>query len=48
LAWRYVVNAGALWQIEPGGDGYQPHDEEEAAVLELVEPKKEPSPEPAP
>lgn len=39
LDWRYVVLAGAVWQIEPAPEGYEPGSEAEATVLQLVEPK---------
>lgn len=39
LEWRYIVLAGAVWQIEPAPDGYQAGSEAETEVLKLVEPK---------
>jgi hypothetical protein len=40
LEWRYIVLAGAVWRIEPAPDDYRPGSEEEAVVLQLVEPKQ--------
>jgi len=36
LEWRYVILEGIVWKIDKASDGYEPHDEGEAAVLELL------------
>ncbi|GCE13150.1 hypothetical protein [Tengunoibacter tsumagoiensis] len=42
LQWRFVINKGAIWEILPAADSYQPENEEEAEVLEMLGPEHHP------
>ena len=39
LQWRYVILKGRVWQIREAPGDYQPRDDDEAAVLELLSPE---------
>jgi hypothetical protein len=39
LEWRYLIREGWIWQIDEVADGYTPESEEEAEVLELLDPE---------
>ncbi len=38
LVWRYIIQAGAVWQIDEAPADYVPHSQEEQAVLDLMKP----------
>jgi hypothetical protein len=38
LEWRYIIRQGIVWRIDRIAGEYEPHDEEEAAVLKMMEP----------
>lgn len=37
LEWRYIILKGAIWEIHEAPEGYQPEDEDEANLLELLD-----------
>ncbi|MEO6890466.1 MAG: hypothetical protein ABI456_13845, partial [Ktedonobacteraceae bacterium] len=39
LEWRYIIRKGVVWRIDEAPTGYQPQDENEANVLELLRPE---------
>ena len=39
LEWKYIIREGMVWQIDETQEGYQPQDEDEAAVLALLQPE---------
>jgi|SRR5579875_772935 hypothetical protein len=40
LEWRYVIRQGIVWRIDKIAGEYEPHDDEEAAVLEMMRPEQ--------
>ena len=38
LEWRYIIHQGIVWRIDRIAGEYEPHDEEEIAVLKMIQP----------
>ncbi len=40
LEWRYIIRQGIVWRIDKIAGEYEPRDEEEAAILKMMEPER--------